>query len=441
LIAFKKNIFSNDFTSNTLWLLVDKFIRAGGTFVLTAWMAKTIGVSDFGIWSYAVAFISIFTIFSSLGIKEIVIKEAVKDENNLLLFGSAFFLRILGGLFAMIGSVVAIFFMNGTENLTFKLVSILSITIVIQATEVIDYYFQSILKSKFTVLARNIPFIFTSLIKVYFILDHYSIEYFAFVTVFETMLSSLLLVYFLRKTNINILEWKIKQDKTIQLLKDSFPLLLAGIAVIIYMRIDQIMLKEMVGNIETGKFSVAVILSEILYTLPTIVSISALPILIKSKQNSTNEYYSKIKQLCDYLTFTAVIVIIGIVICSKWIVSIFFGKEFLSAAPIFAIHSLSSLFVFQGFLVNNWLVAENLQKYSLYRYATGALVNVILNYFFIPIWGAIGCAYATVISQSIASYFSNCFTKNTMPIFIIQSKSFFDVLTLKFIYNFSRKIN
>lgn len=421
--------------NNTLWLFVDKILRAGGTFILNAWMAKEIGVSEFGIWSYAIAFISIFAVFANLGMKEIVVRDLVESENKTHVLSIAITLRFFASIFASLFSIVAIFYIRLGDSTTFVLVAILSTTFIIQTTEIFDFYFQSELKSKYTVLAKNIPFLLFAFIKMYLIVKAYNLNYFALITVLESFVSGILLFYFYIKSKKRFLS-NFENIEIIKLLKSSFPLMLSGLAVIFYMRIDQIMLRQLVGDAETGKFSVAVILSEMLYTIPTIVSISALPILIKLKQKSKILYENKIEEFCTYLSLISVLMIVFILFSSKWIISIFFGNDYLDSAPILMIHSISCIFVFQGFIVSNWLIIENLQRYSLYRYSIGAFVNIFLNFLFIPKWGAIGSAYATVISQFFATYLSNCFTKSTLPIFLIQSKAYLDIFTIKFILKY-----
>lgn len=111
-------------------------------------------------------------------------------------------------------------------------------------------------------------------------------------------------------------------------------------------------------------------------------------------------------------------------ILSDQIIKILYGNEFAESAKILVIHIWAGIFVFSGIASSQWFLMEKLQIYSLYRTLAGAAINIALNFILIPIYGAIGAAVATVISQGVASVFFNAINKKTRRIFLMQINAF-----------------
>jgi O-antigen/teichoic acid export membrane protein len=194
------------------------------------------------------------------------------------------------------------------------------------------------------------------------------------------------------------------------------------------------MLGNMVGDSEVGVFSAAVRLSEAWYFIPLIITNSLLPSIIAAKDSDPSVYLKKVQKSFDIMALLGVMTAIVISAFAYYIIEIVFGGEYRRAAPILTIHTWTSVFVFIGFASGNWFIVENLQKLVFYRTLSGAVINVALNYVIIPLYGGIGAAVATLISQFVASYFFNLFTKKTYPVFKMQSLALFKVTGLYFLY-------
>ena len=188
--------------------------------------------------------------------------------------------------------------------------------------------------------------------------------------------------------------------------------MLAGLAVTLYMRIDVVMLQEIVGDREVGIYAAATRISEIWYFLPGIIVASVSPAIIKAHSADSGKYISKLKQLYFVMTWMAIGIALPLSFLSGAMVSLLFGNDFAEAAPVLAIHLWASVAVFLGVASSQYLLVENLQKISFYRTLIGLVVNVILNLMLIPDMGAKGAAIATVISYFVAT-FSIVFFKST----------------------------
>lgn len=207
------------------------------------------------------------------------------------------------------------------------------------------------------------------------------------------------------------------------LVKESWPLILSGVTIMIYMRIDQIMLGEMVGNQAVGIYSAATRISEIWYFIPMAVVSSVSPAIFAAKQNSETLYVKRIKQLLRLMVLISLVIALPMSFLSGTIITILFGNGYAEAGQVLAIHIWASLFVFMGVATSPWFIAEGLTHLSLRRTLMGAITNVVLNLFLIPAYAGIGAAIATVISQAFASFFSNLTHAKTRNLFLIQLQS------------------
>ena len=426
--------------SNISWLFFDKVLRIGLGFVITAWTARFLGTELFGLWNYAIAFTALFSVFSTLGLDSIVVKELVKEEkrrNEIL--GAAFFLKLIGGGIALLLSVASIYMIRAGDELVHVLVAIIASGFIFQSFDVIDYFYQSKLKSKLTVVARNCAFLISASIKIALLLSEASLVNFVVASLIEVAFASVFLLLLYSRKSGSVTAWTIRSGVVWKLTKESFPLLFANMVILIYMRTDQIMLGNMIGDSEVGVFSAAVRLSEAWYFIPLIITNSLLPSIIAAKDSDSAGYVSKVQRSFDIMAILGTSTAVTITVLAYLIIQLVFGSEYQRAAPILTIHTWTSVFVFIGFASGNWFVVENLQKFVFYRTLAGAVINVGLNLLLIPHYGGTGAAVATLVSQFVASYFFNLFNSRTYPVFRMQSIALLKVTGVFFLYQYMKK--
>ena len=204
--------------------------------------------------------------------------------------------------------------------------------------------------------------------------------------------------------------------------------MLSGLAVMLYMRIDQIMLAQMMGNREVGLYSAALRFSEIWYFIPMALVSSVMPSLTQAKSDSPEKYLQRLQQLFSNLVRLAYLIALPMTFSSSFLVTLLYGQAYAGAGAILAIHIWSAVFVFIGVGMYPWTVNEGLMKYSLFQTIVGAIVNICLNFFLIPRFGGVGAAIATLISQMIASFISNMFTSRMRIVFKMQLRALINPL-------------
>ena len=424
LSKFKSRSGLRAIIANTGWLFADRILRMGASLVVGVWVARYLGVQQYGLFNYILAFVSLFTPIFSLGLDDVVVRHIVRQPSNKEeILGTTFWLKLLGGIASVLFAIGGMFFLGEHETLKIWLVAILAMAGIFRAADTIELWFQSQVQSKYTVIAKNIAFLLNSLIKIALILTKAPLLAFAWVTLAEFAMSAigLLIVYQVKVSSLLLWRWSFSTAKT--LLKESVPLIFSGFAIMIFMKIDQVMLGQMTGNNEVGIYSAAVRISEIWYFIPAAIVSSVAPSIYAAKEKSESLYYQRIGQLLRLLTCISLAIALPMTFLSDKIIMVMFGSGYAEAGPILAIHIWTSLFVFMGLATSPWFIAEGLNHVSLGKNLFGAILNIILNLLLIPKYAGFGAAIATIISQAAAAFLCNAFDNRTQKIFKIQVRS------------------
>ncbi|MEH1837393.1 MAG: flippase [Nostoc sp.] len=424
LSKFKSRSGLRAIVANTGWLFADRILRMGASLVVGVWIARYLGVQQYGLFNYALAFVSLFSPIFTLGLDDVVVRHIVRQSSNKEeILGTTFWLKLLGGVASVLLAVGTMLFLGENETLKIWLVAILGMAGVFRATDTIELWFQSQVQSKYTVIAKNIAFLLNSIIKIALIVTKAPLLAFAWVTLAEFVMSAigLLIIYQVKGSSLWLWRWSFSVAKT--LMKDSLPLIFSGFAILIFMKIDQVMLGQMIGNTEVGVYSAAVRVSEIWYFIPGAIVSSVAPTIYVAKEKSESLYYQRIGQLLSLMTCISFGIALPMTFLSDNIIMMMFGSGYAEAGGILAVHIWTSLFVFMGLATSPWFIAEGLNHVSLGKTLFGAILNIILNLLLIPKYAGLGAAIATIISQAAAAFVCNAFDSRTQKIFQIQVRS------------------
>lgn len=427
LINRLKSVFMHQglrrYASNTSWLMAENLLRLVAGLLVGIYVARYLGPAQFGIYSYAVAFAALFSAIAKLGLDSIVVRELVKDQTReLLILGTAFWLKLIGAVLA-IGNILTALSLMNTDRMTTIYIAIIATGMVFQSLEVVDFYFQSKVLSRYVSLCKLTQLILSTLLKIYGIMTQADLLWFVIITMLDQVSLGLSLFIAFRSRKIGSFLLKFDRLFAKSLLKESWPLIIAGIGVTLYMRIDQIMIEHYLGNEAVGIFSAAVRLSEAVYFIPTIICASVFPALVAAKQRCEQEFTRKSAMLFEFMTMLAVCAAIPVTLLSSWIINLTFGSNYAAASQVLQIHIWACIFVFLGVAGGRWLITETLAIQSMYRTLAGACCNIGLNLLLIPEFGIVGAAYSTLIAQFIASVGINALNPKTRKCFMLQVKS------------------
>ncbi len=423
--GFKKYFF------NTGWLMADKVLRLFVGLFVGVYVARYLGPEKFGTLQFAMSFVALFGAFAKLGLDGIVVRNAVQDPDSRdELLGTAFGLRVIGGL-VLLGVVFGAVQLTDSEPLTQLIVMIIAAGHVLQAFQVIEFYFQSQVLARLASIAGIAGLLVSSAIKLALIWSGASLVWFAWVVVVEHGLKGLVLAGLYIKQRIPLWHWRFSFGQAKMLLRDSWPLIFSGLAVMIYMRIDQVMLKQMVDSKAVGNYAAAVRLSEVWLFITVAVTQSLMPSIVKAKKISENVYLYRLISLYRLLISIALIVSTLVTLLSGGIVTVLFGSDYCLTDDILKVYVWSTVFVYMNNVSWQWFINENLQYIATYRLFIGALLNILLNYCFVSKYGSIGAAWATLLSYFFATYFGNLLFKKARVNFRMQSIALFTFYKIK----------
>jgi O-antigen/teichoic acid export membrane protein len=409
--------------ANTSWLLGERVLRMVVSLFVGIYVARYLGPERFGLLSYTLSFVWLFSSLASFGLDEILVRELVKSpeqRNNLL--GTVFWLKVCGTL--VMGTTIALVLKYTVEDQqTYWMIGLITIGLLFQTTNVVDFYFQSQVQSKFAVRAQVIQLILTSLFKIYLVWNQAELIWFAFALMLDQAVVAVLflLVYHWKIGWFPFFSFRWKQAK--KLMRDAWPIIFAGMVVSFYMRIDQVMLKEMLDAKAVGVYAAAVKLCEAWYFLPTALIASIFPAVIKAKIKSKTLYDKRVQNLYDLMVWSSIAVALPTTLLADWVILILYGTDFQEAADVLRIYIWAGVFVTLGIANSKWLITENLQRYLFIRTILGALLNVGLNLWLIPIYGIKGAAIATMVAQGTVGFLSLSFFKKTRHNFLFAAKS------------------
>lgn len=394
---------------NTGWQFADNLVRVTIGLLLGIWIARYLGPVQFGLLSFAMAFVVLFSPLAALGLDDIVVRNLVRDpathEETL---GTAFILKLLGGAVSIIAAVSVIFILRPDDDLSQGLVMIISAGGIFQAFNVIEFWFNSQVQAKYIVIARSSAFFLCALIKLGLLLGAAPLHAFAWVAAFELLAGALTLIAVYQRQGLELRRWVFRPAMAKNLLRDSWPLILSCIVISIYLRIDQVMLGEMLGDEAVGVYSVAVRLTEAWLFIPTAVYWSVLPSLVEAKESGDEIFYQRLQTYYNLMALTAYSIAIPMTFFAKGLVVTLFGAAYESAGLMLAVMIWANLFTFLELARSAFFNVMNWNRIYFVTLALGALLNLALNWLLIPRYGGLGAAIATCLSYWFAAH-GSCF--------------------------------
>lgn len=417
-----KNVFSN-----SVWMVLEKTLRLGIGFLLTIWLARMYGPTTFGLLSFGMAWVAISSSVSRLGMEGVLVRELVSFPELVdKIMGTALFLRATGGVVVFVISLTVYLLGYGCGNAEqLIIILVLASAEPFMAAEVFEYWFRSRVEWKYAFRARVFALATASIIKVVILYHEASIFWIAGVTLLEAVLMAVLLFFEWLRHPAGARRMQVAVSTANRLFSACWPNLLSGIAIMIYMRVDQVMIGSMLSKADVGNYSVAVRLSEVWYVIPMAVCQSTFPSLVASRRSNFQMYESSLTRLTVFLFWGSVIVASMVQLIGPSVIEVLFGKEYHAAGNVLRIHFWGGCFVALGMVAQQWHLAENRLKITLIRTALGAFANIALNLLLIPRYGVYGAALATVASFGVSAYFSIALFRVSRPVWRILNLGIF----------------
>ncbi len=419
---------------NASWIIGCKIAQSVLALIIGILCARFLGPSNFGVINYAASIVGFATPLMRLGLNSILVNEITAGkESESKIVGTAIGLAVPAGILSSLAIIGFVSLYNKGDTVSIVVCSIYSATLIFQAAEMITYWYQAKLMSKYPSIATIIGYVAVSAYKVYLLITAKSVYWFAVINAMEHLIICVILIglYFhLSKQKLQF-SWTTAKN----LFSKGKHYILSGMMVAIFQQTDKFMLKNMIGDAETGYYSVAIACAGVAGFVYAAIIDSLRPAILTSKKYSEKDYQDKLSVLYAIILFLSICQSLAMTLFAKPMVSILYGEAYLPAVPILQLTVWYVVCSYFAIVRDIWILAEGKQKYLWIINILGATINVVLNLLMIPILGAFGAALASLITHLFTSFFACLIIKPMRPIWKIIIKS----CDVKFIYTELRK--
>ena len=390
--------------SNAGWLIACRIIKALLGVAVSIFTARFLGPSNYGLVNYASSITAFFAPIVLLGFNSILVQELLfhKDEEGKIL-GTSIISTLVCSFGGMILTTLTAFVIDPSDGDSIVVCAIFSISLIFQATELIQFWFQAKYKSKTIALVGLFAYVVVSAYKIFLLVLKVDVYWFALTNAFDYLIISAILLYLYKKGNNQKLCFSKNVLKRLFLSGRYY--IVSSLMIVVFAQTDKVMIKAMLGNDQNGYYSAAVACAAMTITFFSAVIEAMRPYILEGKQQNEAEFEKRLKTLYTILTYSALICSIIFCVFSDLIIRILYGSAYAEASGALKVVIWYTGLSCLGGAKDIWILAENKQRYLLRLNTSGAVLNIILNYFLINKIGIVGAAISTLITQ----FFSNIF--------------------------------
>lgn len=402
----------NRFVSNTMWDIGGKIFQMGLTLVVGMLTARYLGPSNYGVIGETASYVSFFLVFCQLGFTSTAVKEIMDNEDRQgEILGTTIFFRVVTSILSTIAITCLMYVLKDGDRTIVWVAFLQSLSLIFQSFDMIHYWYQSRLETQVSVKIQSLAYLIMAVYKIAILALGKSVEWFAFSTALEAAVVAVFLIVVYGHGEGQKLTVSVSAGK--EILKRSYNFILSGLMATIYSEMDKIMLGEMLSETAVGYYTAATKISSMWSFILTAMINSSRPLIIESKYKSEELYVKQNKRLYAAVIWIGIAAGLGITVLGKWIILIMYGTEYLPSVSSLQISAWYTMFAMLGSARGIWIVCEEKAKYVKYYLGVGAILNVILNYLLIPLYGPGGAAAATLITQIFTAVLAPALFKET----------------------------
>lgn len=395
--------------ANSGWLLLDRLVRAMIGLLVGAWVARHLGPAHFGTLAYVLAYVALFQPFANLSADAIVVRNVSQAPNSAAeVLGAALALRLTFGFVCWFLAIAGAAMIGDEDSNLMLLTAVVGGTLLFQAADVVDLWFQSQTQSRRTVVAKLVAYAISAGAKVALILADAPLLAFAVVTALEGLLSAIAMIVAYRSFRTGH-SWAVTREAVGAILSECWPFMLSGFAIMVYTRIDQIMIRELLSAEDLGIYAAVLPLSQFWQVIPLTIATSIGPFIAKQRLTDEAAFRRSMTLIFRAAFYLGVLSAVATYAASGWLVQQLFGVAYAGAVLILDLHAISNIFCFLGIAHGLWLVNERRFTVRLYGTVLAGVATVGMNALLLPRIGLPGACMATIAAQAIAAFFINAF--------------------------------
>lgn len=411
--------------ANVYWAIVGKIVRILSELFVGILVARYLGPEQYGTMSYVVSFVSLFSILATFGLDNIEIRELAQGRvAKEVLIGTAFRLKLVFAAitYAIVGGVVLAFEADG---FTQAMIMVYALSVVVNSIGVIRNYFTSIVLNEYVVKTEIFRTAVGMVLKVALLLLRAPLAWFIVAVTFDSVLVATGYLYSYRRMVGKVADWNYDRQVAGHLVRQAFPLLVSGAAVLIYQRIDQVMIRNLIDDASLGYYSIAARFSELIMFFAVVTCQSIVPLLIRARERDEKAYRQKRQQFVDVVVWISLLLAALLSLGAPWLVRWTYGRQYLAAVPVLQIMGFRSVGMALATSSGQLIIIQNLHKWAAVPNLIGSLVCIGMNGLLIPRYGIVGSAWAAVITVAFTGCLANAFIPTYHPILKIQAKALF----------------
>jgi O-antigen/teichoic acid export membrane protein len=386
-------------TKNIVLFMLAQVASYGINFIFVIMTARYLGARDFGIFSFAIAFFGIFNILSDLGFRRLITKELARDRSlSARYLGNVSVIKMIMAVVMYALITLAMFLLK------YPVVNIVVVEII--AASIFFRSFTDIYYAKFQ-SEQNLSYESYGLVMnalALLIGAALVIRLGASVVAFALVYSSAALLVFLYAGLVcyfrfGLPRWAADLGFWRAAFLQAAPYGLIGVFEVIYHWIDTVMLSLMQGDQVVGWYNVAYRLFLVTLFVPSAFNLAIYPVMSSYYLTARDKLALIHEKYYKYLTILGVALGLVITIYAPMVIRLFFGREYLPAAPALQILIWSAVTIYLNSAYVQLLVSADRQLEVTKAAGYAAVVNIILNIILIPRYSYIGASFATVFSE------------------------------------------
>lgn len=383
---------------NAKWIVLCRIAQSAIQLVVGMLTARYMGPANYGLINYASSIVAFFVPLMQLGLQSTLVQEYVEEpENAGKILGTSLAMNAISAVACIIGVISFAMIANRGEETTIAVCALYSISLFFQVGEMLQYWFQAQLMSKYSSLAMLFGYVAVSAYKIYLLASGKSVYWFALSHAVEYGVMGLLLLIAYKQKSIQPMGLSAKIGK--KMLKKSSPYIAAALMEVVYNSTGNVLLKLMYGETENGYLAAAITCTCITGFVFRAIFDTARPVILESHQKSQSVFEKNVVRAYALTIWLSVAQSVFFTIFASLIMKVLYGSTYLPAIPALQIRIWSNVFSYAGNIRNMWILAEGKHKILVTINLSGAVVNILVNLCLIPIWGAAGAAMATLVTQ------------------------------------------
>jgi O-antigen/teichoic acid export membrane protein len=409
--------------TNISWMFAEQVLRMLAGLGVGVWVAKYLGPGQFGILSYVLACVAIATSIARFGLDSILVRDLVRDpQRRDAILGTAFWLKVASSLVSL-AALLAVIRISSDDRTILIYAFIIGLGMVVQPSEVIDYYFQSRVLTRFVSICRLAQLGLSCALRLYLILSGAGLFGFVVASLFDQVALAVALYLAYRYQKIGRFFMCFDWPTARQQLRDAWPLVCSAVMIAVYMRIDQVMIRTMLGNTALGIYSAAIKLTEVWYSVAMVITTAIFPAIVSARKAGEQLYESRLQLLYGGMSWLGIAIALPISVLSGWLIRLLYGPAYAAAGNVLAISIWTIVFVNLLVSVGQFLIAENRTLFAFLRNALGMATNVGCNFVLIPRYGAVGAATSSLLGYLVSSCLSNLLVAGMRRTFVMELKA------------------